>query len=393
MFYLLLIKKDLNKMTVTKEQDTKNEFLNYLKNEGAYVNKIKTKNTENNVVVIDDNNNNDIEYGLYVTSDFFNTKKSFENTMNIYEEKVPEAEATTDKLGRTISKKLNFNDTFLNSITTTANNIFCQFFLPLIFKIDDNISNIFLLNFNIKKIPFDIQFQFTSTNNKSAITPLINNKAYDQYENLTQDFFETYQTDFYKGAYDLKLYQIYNKKTKYSDIISGIIINENIEITINTDIDIVSNLKIKIDNDKNLVINNASDNQIVFSIINEIERNNKYITYTDNVNVKAQKPDTLDQNVQKLYFHDKCITPEIQTEAVVSMADYYDINFECRKLPAFINSNWMPGFHVIKYLPTQLFGTTFTLPANNSHSISLNEVYMSLFKNKIIELTQENVNP
>ena len=314
------------------------------------------------------------EINTLVSSTLLNSVK--EKFANIYIDNV--VESKKDKgAKKSKSDEINFNAATLQQIENKIDKYF-RIYFPFFFSNDKD--KIFILQMDIKELPFEIQSEFRGNNNTVETDLVFNkNKTIDEYRNNSGSFFDDKFANLEK-AYTLKLFLLKEKTATYSDII----LEENKHLLDGNKTEI--NDKIQIYCEKNFLSmrNNNNDNDdITLSILNEKTDLTKIVSYKKYPNkdiAKLSPQDKIDSYWQS------CLNPGLILPAdTTKLTNYYDVSFECKTLKAFMYSDNMLGFYVINYTPSILFKALSFTPGQ-LQSIDLNDLYKELFINKIIEL-------
>ncbi len=351
--------------------------------------------------------NNDLPAGHYLTDFFF--KSDVDVAYEILQTEFKEEEKRNNE---SYSKSTTLDKANINLLYTglgdsqqvkRINNSpsYLHLIFPFIVEVN-NKKNYFICLLSIHELPFKIDNQFLLDGNKVKTVPRINEKIFDNYDNILEAILSALPNDIgsIKKYFTPKIYQIKDTTKTYTDFVKFLY---NSNSTVFTDIlpsnNTFDNLySISIKDDNNILIkliNDSPNASININIINE-DVSQKTLTnhFTDKDSKKenfkkiyAQYCLQLDNDINKYNFNKL----QYQTKSGETSnrffkntkSDYFDIGFNCKKLKAFIISDYKNGYHVINFKPQQLY---FNTQIQGEHIIDLFGVYKSLFRNKIIKL-------
>ncbi len=395
-------------MSITTEEFR--QFLNQIDDQRA--NKLTYKKTSNDPTqsVVDEEpyKQSGINYGLYVTPAFYRGypnqpfgmtfDQSFSDNVK---ENANKKRKQSDVLKfdiETINKQRNAKDFKPNQYPPNRDKYLFEFFFPT-----THVTGVTIIyRMSIKKLPFEMKYIYSRTSqNAVATTPHINNQTIEKFQeklesrnvqSIEKAFSEILTEKFLTDAYDLSLQSIAidaSSLKTYSDLILKINKNDYNQ-------DILKHEEYK--NYKHVITNTyvskISNNK--YRISNRINSNNKIIHYTKNE--LRNLPIDLSEEKWLSIFSKKIIFPDIQSLPndypgyKEKLANFYDISFDCDTLPVFMYSYFSPGFNVINFKPTAIYGEkdvvtdTVNNPEEKSVFINFDDVYKEIFYSKIIEL-------
>ncbi len=373
---------------------------------------IKTE-TQNNTSFLIPDLTQDAANGLYITKCFYKNQK----TDNIYNQFTKIVKEEKSKKGKNISSYIDFNKQLLTEI---QNEIYFSFFFPFKLLIDSTIglSNVYVVQMDILELPFKIDFKFEKAGNNTLATfaKLNGDKTIEEYNNNPNFFevntqFEGKDNKFYK----LTLWEVINEKKTYTQFIDQIISKKNpdkdfkkVSDTFLTKDDIIKNAPQEYQN--KIKENNYPISDIKYSItptkITGILNNNEKSTVyfknkTDNISKKIHLNNNKknDTNVKSADdYWELCINTNLNLpNDGLTFSNYYDISFDCAHLKTFMYSYNVPGYYVLGYEPEEIYRETanehnqFKTQGDVKDIINFNNVYIDIFKNKIIELKLEKI--
>ena len=397
-------------MSITTEEFKK--FLNQIDDQRA--NKLTYKKISGDPTqsVVDEEpyKQSGINYGLYVTPAFYRGypnqpfgmtfDQSFSDNVK---ENANKRRKQSDVLKfdiETINKQRNAKDFKPNQYPPNRDKYLFEFFFPT-----THVTGVTIIyRMSIKKLPFEMKYIYSRTSqNAVATTPHINNQTIEKFQeklnssnsqSIEQAFNGILTEPFLTDAYDLSLVPTTTDPLKtYSDLILDI--NKQ-----NYSHSLIDKKQYK--NYKHVITKvyegKISSNK--YRISNQINISNKKIHYTKNE--LRNLPINLSDEKWLSIFSKKIIFPDIQSLPdnylgyKERLANFYDISFDCDILPVFMYSYFSPGFNVINFKPTAIYGEKDVVtdiansPEEKSVFINFDEVYKEIFYNKIIELIPSN---
>jgi len=321
--------------------------------------------------------------GFYVTKSFFSNISS-DKAGNIYEKSLPEK---SRKQGRSDSEIIKFNDKFLSEVATSTE-ITTDAYFFVIFPLIIAADSVVLLYLEIKQLPFDFNFFFFANSNTVTTTPKINggdlsNLTGDGYNSILNKYLDN--SDFAKNAYTWKIYKVAQAdfSLTYSDFINFLMKKDPKKFN-----DITSQ-STKLGE----ITISSKDNQLAITLPASGSLQIKNVKESaDAPQVSHNKNAEFKEKYWQNFLGDGYKQKKTDNHKL-TFANYIDISFDCKNLKPFIFSNSAPGFHVIEYLPAQIY-TSFSNSNSKEESttyINIFEVYKALFVNKIIEVSLDKI--
>lgn len=321
--------------------------------------------------------------GFYVTKSFFSNIPS-DKTGNIYEKSLPEK---SRKQGRSDSEIIKFNDQFLSEVAASTE-IKTDAYFFVIFPLIIAADSVVLLYLEIKQLPFDFNFFFFANSNTVTTTPKINgvdlsNLTGDGYNSILNKYLE--DSNFAKNAYTWKIYKVdqANFSLTYSDFINFLMKQDPKKFTDITSVQTTLG-GIKISNlDNQLAITLPASGSLQIKNVKES---------ADAPQVSHNKDAKFEEKYWQNFLGDGYKQKKTNNDKL-KFANYIDISFDCKNLKPFIFSNSAPGFHVIEYLPEQIYSSFSNSNSKDESTTYINifEVYKALFVNKIIEVSLDKI--
>ncbi len=392
----------------TLDTETRNKYNNSLNPSNKVTIKTEAKGDESFLVpdlTIDAAN------GLYITKCFYKGQK-LENTYNQFTTIVKEQKQVKNK---NKSNKIKFDDNLLKDI---QNDVYFSFFFPFKLITDANIgpSDVYIVQMDILELPFNITFDFKSTNGQFVTYTKLNDKNIEEYIN-NSNFFEI-NSDYNipdNKFYRLTLWKVINEKKTYSQFIDIITLKKSdnsffvkMEKNFLTKEDIIK--KAKAEYKENLNNGNYVIPEIEYSITNskitgilknDIKHHIKFYNKMDNITKKIHLNNEKKNNPASKTVDDYwelCVKSDLTlSDDGLTFSNYYDISFDCAHLKTFMYSYNVPGYYVLDYAPSEIYRDTADernqLNVKNEFKdiIDFNNVYIDIFKNKIIELKLEKI--
>jgi hypothetical protein len=347
--------------------------------------------------------------GWYVTDFFFKDKK--ELSQNIYENKDFKENIKNDK--SSVSKNFEFNETITTELLgNKSTDIFKIALFNIAFPVYFNQKKIIIV-MSIKKLPFQIDFEFTKNGNDIKTTPRIQTKYFeDQLYEQVLEILKRKQADF-KDFFDISIYEmshdgmtytqflrfIYNDTSKENqkanhpkliekDKLSGLFfLQDTLTCVLNSQQEIE-------------IINNNPNTSFSFNI-SPIKNLGSYNNPTFFANTNKDESDA-----RKLYWKSCILNDSVipndkkkkdnfdqKIKNVNARGNYYDIDFKTSDVKTFLFTYHSPGFHVINFRPDELYPnpSNVTIKSGDKKIISLQNVYKKLFVNKILQLNIEQL--
>ncbi len=392
----------------TLDTETRNKYNNSLNPSNKVITKTETKNNESFLVP---DLTIEAVSGLYITKCFYKGQK-LENIYNQFTTIVKEQKKEKNK---NKSNKTKFDNNLLKEID---NKVYFSFFFPFKLITDDIIgpSDVYIVQMDILELPFNITFEFKSADGKFVTYTKLNNKNIEEYIN-NSNFFEVNQeynipdSKFYK----LTLWKVTDEKKTYSQFIDEIISNKTNSDFIKkvtsdflTKDDIIK--KAKHEHKDALQSGNYVIPEIEYSINatkitgrlkNNTDHHIKFYNKIDNITKKIhlinEKKDAKKEKTTDDYW-ELCVKPDLTLSGDgLTFSNYYDISFDCAHLKTFMYSYNVPGYYVLDYVPREIYRDTadernqLKFKDEFKEIIDFNNVYIDIFKNKIIELKLEKI--